>query len=66
MKKTLSVQSLKGIVRKPKVPVSIEDMNAARARSGAPVNGCEKSSENALPESETSHQQSGKIDRHTQ
>jgi AbrB family looped-hinge helix DNA binding protein len=32
---TLSVQALKGIVPKPKVPVSIADMNEAIARRGA-------------------------------
>jgi AbrB family looped-hinge helix DNA binding protein len=32
---TLSVQALKGIVPKPKVPVSIADMNEAIAKRGA-------------------------------
>ena len=32
---THSVQSLKGIIRKPTVAVSIEDMNAAIAAKGA-------------------------------
>lgn len=30
-----SVQSLKGMIRKPRVPVSVEDMNAAIAAQGA-------------------------------
>ena len=30
-----SVQSLKGMIRKPRVPVSVEDMNAAIAARGA-------------------------------
>ncbi|WP_457373129.1 AbrB/MazE/SpoVT family DNA-binding domain-containing protein [Pseudomonas sp. TE12234] len=32
---THSVQSLKGIIRKPRVPVSVEDMNSAIAARGA-------------------------------
>lgn len=32
---THSVQSLKGMIRKPRVPVSVEDMNAAIAARGA-------------------------------
>jgi hypothetical protein len=35
MKKTISVQALKGIVKKPPFPVSIEDMNRAIAEAGA-------------------------------
>jgi AbrB family looped-hinge helix DNA binding protein len=34
---TLSVQALKGMVPKPKVPVSIADMNEAIARRGAVI-----------------------------
>jgi AbrB family looped-hinge helix DNA binding protein len=30
-----SVQSLKGMIRKPRVPVSVEDMNSAIAARGA-------------------------------
>ena len=32
---THSVQCLKGMIRKPRVPVSVEDMNAAIAAIGA-------------------------------
>src|SRR6202000_117483 len=35
MKKTISVQTLKGIVQKPLFPVSIEEMNRARTAAGA-------------------------------
>jgi AbrB family looped-hinge helix DNA binding protein len=34
---THPVQSLKGMIRKPRVPVSVEDMNAAIAARGADV-----------------------------
>jgi hypothetical protein len=34
-KKPISVQTLKGIVKKPLSPVSIEDMNTAIAAAGA-------------------------------
>jgi hypothetical protein len=35
MEKTISIQTLKGIVKKPRFPVSIEDMNRAIAEAGA-------------------------------
>lgn len=37
MPSTQSVQSLKGMIRKPINPVSIEDMSTAIAARGAPV-----------------------------
>ncbi|MBB6147150.1 hypothetical protein HNQ77_005135 [Silvibacterium bohemicum] len=41
IKKTIDIQSLKGIIPRPKKPISIEDMNEAVAECGANSGGLE-------------------------